>query len=411
MSLSDFEILSKIGKGAYSTVFKVRRKDDREIYALKQVKMQNLNEKEKNNALNEVRILASIRHPSIISYKEAFFNEDGSLCLIMEYADNGDLFQKIVKHQKTGKYLSENFIWNVFIQVTHGLKALHDLNILHRDMKCANVFLNIDGSVKLGDMNVSKVAKDGLLYTQTGTPYYASPEVWQDKPYNNKSDIWSLGCVLYEAITLKPPFRADDMQGLYEQVIKVQYTPIQTYYSKDLRYVIKQLLQIDPSKRPNCDQILKMPPVYRRITGTHKIENLTTNTLLAEITISQDQELMPDGLPEPNYNRKYKSENSSLTKSPSKISKWEEHKSFIGKEYSYIEKNSKYYRPYRDMIKKSYGALQLPKIKCIGKQSPLPIRKVRDEKDGMHLPKSLSPNDRLKKLRDAYLAKSFKLYL
>jgi NIMA (never in mitosis gene a)-related kinase len=88
------------------------------------------------------------------------------------------------------------------------LKALHDLKIVHRDIKCANIFLTKDGKVKLGDLNVSKVAKKGLLKTQTGTPYYASPEVWKDKPYDFKSDIWSLGCVLYEMITLSPPFTA-----------------------------------------------------------------------------------------------------------------------------------------------------------------------------------------------------------
>ena len=89
-----------------------------------------------------------------------------------------------------------------------GLKALHDKNIIHRDIKCANVFLTKDGMVKLGDLNVSKIAKAGILKTQTGTPYYASPEVWKDRPYDNKSDIWSLGCVLYEMAALLPPFRA-----------------------------------------------------------------------------------------------------------------------------------------------------------------------------------------------------------
>jgi len=77
--------------------------------------------------------------------------------------------------------------------------------------------------VKLGDLNVSKVAKKGMMHTQTGTPYYASPEVWKDKPYDHKSDIWSLGCVLYEMITLLPPFRANSMQGLATKVTKGVY--------------------------------------------------------------------------------------------------------------------------------------------------------------------------------------------
>ena len=100
--------------------------------------------------------------------------------------------------------------------MTRGLQALHDRQILHRDLKSANVFMDSDGVIRLGDLNVSKVIqKDGLLFTQTGTPYYASPEVWKDQPYDNKSDIWSLGCVLYEMTTLNPPFTARDMDKLF----------------------------------------------------------------------------------------------------------------------------------------------------------------------------------------------------
>lgn len=121
---------------------------------------------------------------------------------------------------------------------------MHEAHILHRDLKSANVFLNRDGSAKLGDMNVSKIAKKGLLYTQTGTPYYASPEVWKDQPYDCKSDIWSLGCVLYESITLKPPFRADDMAGLYKKVIKGVYPRIPSHFSQDLSSTVKALVVV-----------------------------------------------------------------------------------------------------------------------------------------------------------------------
>ena len=140
--------------------------------------------------------------------------------------------------------MKEDDVWRIFIQVVKGLKSLHDIHIFHRDLKSANVFLNKDGSAKLGDMNVSKVAKKGLLYTQTGTPYYASPEVWRDQPYDMKSDIWSLGCVLYESITLKPPFRADDMAGLYKKVLRGIYSKIPDHFSSELANVTKQLIQV-----------------------------------------------------------------------------------------------------------------------------------------------------------------------
>jgi NIMA (never in mitosis gene a)-related kinase len=123
-----------------------------------------------------------------------------------------------------------------------GLKALHDLKVCHRDIKCANIFCTSKGEVKLGDFNVSKVAKKGMLYTQTGTPYYASPEVWKDKPYDYKSDIWSLACVLYEMITLRPPFKAPDMKSLYKKVVAVDYPPISSKYSADLSGILKVML-------------------------------------------------------------------------------------------------------------------------------------------------------------------------
>lgn len=133
----------------------------------------------------------------------------GLLSIIMEFADDGDLYQKIVHHKKEKMLFEENEIWNVLIQILIGLKNLHKHNILHRDLKVnisstqsANIFLNSNGEAKLGDLNVSKIAKNGLLYTQTGTPYYASPEVWKDEPYDAKSDIWSLGCVIYEMASL-----------------------------------------------------------------------------------------------------------------------------------------------------------------------------------------------------------------
>jgi NIMA (never in mitosis gene a)-related kinase 1/4/5 len=142
-----------------------------------------------------VRILAHINHPNIISYKEAFLDEEKlNLCIVIEYADDKDLFQKIKQRSESENYFPENQIWLIFLQLLQALNTLHKNRIMHRDLKSANVFMNKDLTAKLGDMNVSRLADtQGLNYTQTGTPYYACPEVWKDKPYDFKSDIWSLG--------------------------------------------------------------------------------------------------------------------------------------------------------------------------------------------------------------------------
>ena len=184
----------------------------------------------------------------------------------MELADGGDLLQAIEKRKKTQVKFTEEEVWHFFVQIARGLKALHDLKIVHRDIKCANLFLTQDGVVKLGDLNVSKVAKMGLLSTQTGTPYYASPEVWKDRPYDHRSDIWSLGCVLYEMITLLPPFRASSMAGLAKKVTQGQYEKVPAKFSVDLAQMVRSLLQVEPRNRPTIDKVLATPGLIRHLT-------------------------------------------------------------------------------------------------------------------------------------------------
>ena len=313
--MNDFQIINKLGEGAYSTVFKVKRNIDKKIYALKKVKILNLSEKEKENALNEVRILASVKSNFVVSYKEAFFDEtDNTLCIVMEFADRGDLYQKIVQHKKSAIFFEESDIWRIFIQLVKGLKSLHDLKILHRDMKSANVFLFSNGSAKLGDLNVSKVAKRGLGYTQTGTPYYASPEVWKDKPYDNKSDVWSLGCVLYEMITLRPPFRAQNMEGLFNKVCKGQFSRIPERFSDDLFHVVQFLLQVNPNSRPSCEQILNHPIVQKRIEYFKSFageEDTEDKCLLKTIHMPKNLLFLSDKLPKPNYDKQLKNNNTN----------------------------------------------------------------------------------------------------
>ena len=327
--MDGFELISKLGEGSYSIVFKVRRKEDSKIYALKKVKLKKLSEKEKKNALNEVRILASIKSNFVISYKEAFIDElEQSLCIVMEYADKGDLYQKITHFKRMGYYFDEMDVWKIFIQMTKGLKALHDLKILHRDLKSANIFLFNDGSSKIGDLNVSKVARKGLGYTQTGTPYYASPEVWRDEPYDSKSDIWSLACVTYEMLTLHPPFKAENMKGLYEKVIKGKYPKINERYSNDISELLKLLFKLNPKERPSCTEILQNPIVLKRIeflnSGSSNenldLVNMDENALLRTIRIPKNILFLSSKLPKANYDS-YSEPNISTAENTKEIKK------------------------------------------------------------------------------------------
>ena len=306
--MDGFIILDKIGEGSYSSVYKVKRKEDGIIYALKKVKFTKLKEKEKLNALNEIRILSSINNQNVISYKEAFFDEkDSTLNIIMEYADKGDLFELISQYKKKKEHFEENEIWDALIQLLNGLKSLHDLNILHRDLKSANVFLFSNGLVKLGDLNVSKITKKGLGYTQTGTPYYASPEVWKSNPYDSKSDIWSLGCVIYEMAKLIPPFQAQSMEELYKKIIRGFYPQIPSRYSNDLKDIIQLMIQTEVGARPSCDELLKMSIILEKIEVINKnlieINNNNNNEkkLLSTIRIPSELSNFSKDLPKPKY--------------------------------------------------------------------------------------------------------------
>ena len=321
--MNGFEIIKKIGEGSFSVVYKVRRKQDHTLYALKKVKLQRLKDKERENALNEVRILASIKSPFVIGYKEAFIEEkDKSLCIVMEYAEQGDLYQKICQYRKMHLYMEESDVWRIFIQMVKGLKCLHDLKILHRDLKSANIFLFNDGSAKIGDCNVSKVVYKGLGHTQTGTPYYASPEVWSDDPYDSKSDIWSLGCITYEMLNLHPPFRADNMDNLYKKVIHGQYGRINKRYSNDIVDIIISLLRVNPSERPSCDKILKLDTVLERIDFfkdregfvDDSLDDMDDDQLLKTLRFTKNLLYLSEQLPNPNYYNYKKNRNAEKNK-------------------------------------------------------------------------------------------------
>jgi len=281
MSLNDFEIGTILGKGAFGSVAIVTRKEDRKTYAMKRINISKLNDKEKENALNEIRILASLSHPNIIGYKEAFFDEPSkTINIVMEYADDGDIDKKIKDNLKKRNFFTEDTIWGWIIQILEGLKYLHDNKIMHRDLKCANIFLMKDGILKLGDLNVSKIAKLGMAQTQAGTPYYISPEIWKEQPYDYKCDIWSVGCIIYEICTLRPPFRGNSLNELYRNIMNGYYLPISNIYSNDLKTLISMMLVIDNKKRASTDELLNSNIIKKWI---QKLRSQNNNKLGAEL--------------------------------------------------------------------------------------------------------------------------------
>ena len=214
---SKYRKIKLIGKGSFGEAVLVRSKADGKRYVAKAIETAAMTPKEKRDVQNEIKILAAVNHPNIIRYQEHF--DDGTLMfIVMEYADGGDLSTRIKERKKQDPIVPFDpqlcVFW--FLQIAMALKYLHDKHVLHRDLKTANVFLTSKNVVKLGDFGISTVLQNTMACAKTvcGTPYYFSPELCQSKPYNNKSDVWALGVVFYETLTLARPFNAKSLKEL-----------------------------------------------------------------------------------------------------------------------------------------------------------------------------------------------------
>ncbi|GMI48859.1 hypothetical protein TrCOL_g6001 [Triparma columacea] len=264
MPMKDFKVVGKLGAGAFASVTKVQRRADGKTYALKRVNISKMKQSEIADTLNEIRFLSSVKHPYVVGFLEAFLDRgDTELCIIMEYCSYGDLAEKVERYKKRRQYIDEKVIWAYLIQCLEALSHLHSKKICHRDLKPANCFLCDDGTIKIGDMNVSKRMKHGLLKTQIGTPYYMSPEIWANKPYNESSDMWALGCLIYELCALHPPFLGDSFPQLKRAVMAGRYKSIPRCYSYEMSTVLSKLMRVNARSRPSAKDLLNSPEVQK----------------------------------------------------------------------------------------------------------------------------------------------------
>ena len=251
--IKNYQILEKIGKGTFGIVYKVKRINDPLIYVIKQISLNGLSEAQINQVKMEAKLLSLIKSNYVVKYYESFL-EGEDLNIVMEYCDNGDLC-KFLSEQK--KPLKEDLIWKIFIKITLGLTTIHKMKILHRDLKTLNIFLKKDMEIKIGDLGVAKeLNQASFASTLIGTPYYLSPEMCEDKPYNQKSDVWALGCILYELCTYRHPFNASNHGALILKILNSNPDPILAIYSSKLQKLVNQILEKNYEKRPNCWDIL-----------------------------------------------------------------------------------------------------------------------------------------------------------
>ncbi|KAF2770322.1 kinase-like protein [Teratosphaeria nubilosa] len=325
-----YDVLQKIGQGSFGIIRKVRRRADGQILCRKEISYSRMSEKERSQLAAELDILKNLRHPNVVQYyTREHIKSSQDIHLYMEYCGNGDLGGYIKGLKDRNKFADEEFAWGIFAQLVSALYRCHygedaprpgeegqvgkgrkplqskegHRVILHRDLKPENVFLGTNNAVKLGDFGLSKIiASHDFASTYVGTPFYMSPEICAAERYSHHSDVWSLGCIIYELCTRCVPF---DARSHVELVMKIKAGKIKTLpsgvYGQELWDVIQWCLKVDPNKRPDTAQLLNVPQIRdarRRLETSLALEkaNQERDSAVSKLNIAlkQIQELQQE---------------------------------------------------------------------------------------------------------------------
>ncbi|XP_015792494.1 serine/threonine-protein kinase Nek8 [Tetranychus urticae] len=249
----NYEKVRVVGKGAFGTAILYRRRLDGDLVVMKEVDVTYMNASERLMAINEVKVLSILDHPNIVSFYNNY-EWEGKLLIEMEYCEGGTLAEFL---SLLSKPLKEFEILTIFNQIVSGITYIHDRNILHRDLKTANIFMTKEKIFKIGDFGISKILgthREGAS-TVVGTPHYISPEMCEGKSYDKKTDIWALGCILYEMACLHKTFEGTNLSALVNKIIKGKYDPVKRIYSARFQKLIGEMLQRDPTLRPHAHEI------------------------------------------------------------------------------------------------------------------------------------------------------------
>jgi serine/threonine protein kinase len=258
-NMDEYQVGGKIGRGKFSSVYRGIRKSDGIRVAIKRIEgFRGLDQQQQQKSAREIDLAKQLDHENIIRFLDSFMDHS-DLVLVFEYAEAGDLKRQLRKANERGARFDERVIWKYFSQIAGAVAYMHKRRIMHRDLKPANIFLVMSGQIKVGDLGLGReLSEDSLLlYSKVGTPLYMSPEVLEGKPYEWKSDVWSLGCLLYELAMLKSPFKEEGLSlvGLCEKISQGYSPKLSPVYSAEMSSMVTSMLNHDPMLRPSAEQV------------------------------------------------------------------------------------------------------------------------------------------------------------